>query len=69
MSWVAYSPEVSPLAENQPFSFADSIREARQRLALELRAQAEQIQKLNLELTELRQLHERTEQEAYPSMG
>ena len=52
------------MAENQPFSFADSIREARQRLALELRAQAEQIQKLNLELTELRQLHERTEQEA-----
>ena len=51
---VAYPPEVSPLAENQPSSFADSIREARQRLALELRAQAEQIQKLNLELTELR---------------
>jgi hypothetical protein len=52
------------LAENQPFSFADSIREARERLALELRAQTEQIQKVNLELTELRQLHERTEQEA-----
>jgi hypothetical protein len=52
------------LAENQPFSFADSIREARQRLAQELHAQAEQIQKLNLELTELRQLQERTEQEA-----
>ena len=52
------------MAENQPSSFADSIREARQRLALELRAQAEQIQKLNQELTELQQLHERTEQEA-----
>jgi len=52
------------LAETQPFSFTDSIRDARQRLAVELRAQAEQIQKLNLELTELRQLHERTEQEA-----
>ena len=52
------------MAENQPFSFADSIREARERLALELRAQTEQIQKVNLELTELRQLHERTEQEA-----
>jgi hypothetical protein len=52
------------LAETQPFSFADSIREARQRLALALRAQAEQIQRLNLELTELQMLHERTEQEA-----
>ena len=52
------------MAENQPFSFADSIREARQRLAVELRAQAEQISKINLELTELQQLHERTEQEA-----
>ena len=52
------------MAETQPFSFADSIREARQRLALELRAQAEQIQRLNLELTELQMLHERTEQEA-----
>jgi hypothetical protein len=61
---VAYSPEVSPLAENQPISFADSIREARQRLAQELRAQAGQIQKLNVELTELQQLQERTEQEA-----
>ena len=52
------------MAETQPISFADSIREARQRLALELRAQAEQIQRLNLELTELQMLHERTEQEA-----
>jgi hypothetical protein len=52
------------LAENQPFSVADSIGEARQRLALELRAQAEQIQKLNLDLTELQMLHERTELEA-----
>jgi len=52
------------LAENEPFSLADSIGEARQRLALELRAQAEQIQKLNLELTELQMLHERTELEA-----
>ena len=52
------------MAEDQPFSLTDSIREARQRVALELRAQAEQIQKLNLELTELQQLHQRTEQEA-----
>ncbi len=52
------------MAENRPFSFADSIREARQSLAQELSAQAEQIQKLNLELTELRLLQERTEQEA-----
>jgi len=52
------------LAENQPFIYADSIREARQRLAPELRAQAEQIRKLNLGLTELQQLHERIEQEA-----
>ncbi|MGA2984142.1 MAG: hypothetical protein ABSG32_10015 [Terriglobia bacterium] len=52
------------MAENELFSFADSIREARQHLAVGLRAQAEQIQKLNLELTELRLLHEQTEQEA-----
>ncbi len=52
------------MAENHPFSFADSIREARQRLAPELRAQAEQIRKLNLDMTELQQLHERIEQEA-----
>ncbi|MGD0224607.1 MAG: hypothetical protein ABSF71_19935 [Terriglobia bacterium] len=52
------------MAENQPFTFEESIRDARRRLALELRAQAEHIQKLNLELTELQQLHERTEQEA-----
>ena len=52
------------MAENQPFSLADSIREARQRLALELRAQAEQIRSINTELTELQELHERIEQEA-----
>ena len=52
------------MAENQPFSYADAIREARQRLAPELRAQAEQIRKLNLELTGLQQLHERIEQDA-----
>jgi len=51
------------LAENQPSSFVDSIGKARQRLALELRALAEQIQKLQHELTELHQVHERTEQE------
>jgi hypothetical protein len=61
---VAHPSEVSPLAENESFSFADSIREARQHMAAGLRAQAEQIQKLNLELTELRLLHEQTEQEA-----
>ena len=52
------------MANDQPFSFTDSIREARQRVASEFRAQADQIQKLNLELTELQQLHDRTEQEA-----
>ncbi len=52
------------MTENQPFSIADSIREARQRLALELHAQAEQIQKLNLEVAELQLRHDRTEQEA-----
>ena len=51
------------MAENKPFSIADSIREARERVALELRAQADQIQKLTRELTELQQLHERTGQE------
>jgi hypothetical protein len=61
---VPYPTEVSPLTENQPFSIADSIREARQRLALELHAQAEQIQKLNLEVAELQLRHDRTEQEA-----
>jgi hypothetical protein len=59
-----YAFEVSPLTENQPVPFADSIREAGGRLGRELRAQAEQIQKLNLDLAELQQLHERTEQEA-----
>ena len=57
------------MAENQPLSFVDSIGKARQRLALELRALAEQIQKLQHELTELHQVHERTEQEVFPSMG
>jgi hypothetical protein len=52
------------LAENQPFPIADSIGEARERLASELRAQGEQIQKLNLELTELQLLHERAELES-----
>jgi hypothetical protein len=52
------------LAENQPLSIADSIGEARERLASELRAQGEQIQKLNLELAELQSLHERTELES-----
>ena len=52
------------MAENQPFSIADSIGEARERLASELRAQGEQIQKLNLELAELQLLHERAELES-----
>jgi len=52
------------LPEYQSSSIADPIRDARQRLALELRAQADQIQNLSLELKELQQLHERAEQEA-----
>jgi hypothetical protein len=53
------------LAETQPsFSFADSIREARRRLAADLRAQAEQIHKLTVELRELQQLQDRTEKGA-----
>ena len=52
------------MAENQPLSIADSIGEARERLASQLRAQGEQIQKLNLELTELQSLHERAELES-----
>jgi hypothetical protein len=55
---------VFPLAETQPSSLADSIRNARQHFEQELRAQAERFEKLHTELTELRQLHERTEQEA-----
>lgn len=52
------------MAENQPFSFADSIREARRRLSLDLRAQAELLQKLSLQVRELQQLQERTEKGA-----
>lgn len=52
------------MAENQPMSIADAIREARERLGAELRAQAEHILKLNQELSELQLLHGRTEQEA-----
>ena len=52
------------MGENQPLSIADSIGEARERLASVLRTQGEQIQKLNLELTELQSLHERTELES-----
>jgi hypothetical protein len=55
---------VRSVAENQPFSFADSIREARRRLSLDLRAQAEQLQKLHLQLRELQQIQERTEKGA-----
>ncbi|HXW15388.1 MAG TPA: hypothetical protein VEN79_12845 [Terriglobia bacterium] len=52
------------MAENQALSFADSIGKARQRLGVELCALAERIQKLQHELTELQQGHERIEQEA-----
>lgn len=52
------------MVEDKPIVFEDSIRDARRRLTLELRAQADHIQKLNLHLTELQQHHERTEQEA-----
>ena len=52
------------MAEDQPIVFEDSIRDARRRLTLELRAQADHIQKLSSQLTELQQHHERTEQEA-----
>ena len=52
------------MAENPSFSFVDSIGEARERLAEQLRAQSEQIEKINLELTELQLLHDRTELEA-----
>jgi hypothetical protein len=43
---------------------ADLIREARQRLAEELRSQAEQLEKLELDLAELRLRHQHTDQEA-----
>jgi hypothetical protein len=52
--------EVEVLAENKSFSIADSVGAARARLAEELHAQADQIQKLNSELSELQRLHERT---------
>ena len=53
------------MAESQPPSILDLIGDARQRLATELRAQAEHILKLNRELAELQLLHGRTEQEAF----
>ena len=49
--------------------FADSIQQATQRLSVQLRAQAEQIQKISAEMTELQQLHGRTEQEAGNEMA
>jgi hypothetical protein len=52
------------LAENHSASIADSIRDARQRLTAELRAQADRLQKLDSGLAEVRSLHQRTEQEA-----
>jgi hypothetical protein len=58
------SPEVSSLAENQTVLLADLIEAARGHLASELRAQAEQIEKLRTELAELEVHHERTEREA-----
>ncbi|MFZ0961338.1 MAG: hypothetical protein WAO35_10585 [Terriglobia bacterium] len=52
------------MAEIPLSPYADLIRAARERMEQELRAQAEQLQIMSLELTELRRLHERTEQEA-----
>jgi len=52
------------LAEDQSLPFMDAVRGARERWAKELSAQAEQIQKLNQQLTELGALHERAEHEA-----
>ena len=52
------------MAEAQPSLIADLIREARQRLAEELRLQAEQLEKLEHDLAELRLRHQHTEQEA-----
>jgi hypothetical protein len=51
------------LAENHNLPFADSIHAARERVAQELSAQAEQIQKLHQELGELQMRHERTHSE------
>jgi hypothetical protein len=52
------------LAGTQSNLIADMIREARQRLAEELRSQAEQLEKLEHALGELRLRHQRTEEEA-----
>ncbi|MGD1157755.1 MAG: hypothetical protein ABSA41_18295 [Terriglobia bacterium] len=52
------------MAEAQTSLIADLIREARQRLAEELRLQAEQLEKLEHDLAELRLRHQHTEQEA-----
>jgi len=52
------------VAEQQSNVVADSIREARERLAEELRSLREQLEKLELDLAELRRRHQRTEQGA-----
>jgi hypothetical protein len=52
------------LAGAQLKILADSIREARERLAQKLGSQAEQIEKLERDLAELRQGHQQTAQEA-----
>lgn len=59
-----YPAEVFHLAEAQSNLIADLIREARQRLVQELRSQAEQLEKLELDLAELRLRHQHTDQEA-----
>jgi hypothetical protein len=61
---VAYPAEESRLAEAQPNLITDLIREARQRLAEELRSQAEQLEKLEHDLAELRVRQQHAEQEA-----
>jgi hypothetical protein len=57
--------EVAVLAENDNNALAVQVRQARERLGEKFRAQAEQLQKLDQDLKELRGKHEQLESEAW----
>ena len=57
--------EVAVLPENDNDALAVQVRQARERLGEKFRAQAEQLQKLEQDLKELRDEHEQLESEAW----
>jgi hypothetical protein len=59
------SAEVAVLPENDNKALAVQVRQAREQLGEKFRAQAEQLQKLEQDLKELRDGHERLESEAW----